>query len=501
MIDSLLSFYNKNKFRSILFVALLLRMMSAVFSTGYGMHDDHFITVEVAQSWIDGVNRDGWLPDKDKGYVEPSGHSLTYPSLLAGFFLTCEKVGIFDPGMKMFLLRMIHALLSFLCVYWAYKIIHKLYDEEAAVAAGWGMALFWMFPMLGVRNLVEVVCIPPLFASVWLIVKDNQWKNFLLGGLAAGVAFSIRFQTGFFIMGLGLAVLIQQGFFKALWFSVGTVLTIFLFQGIVDIYVWGYPFAELKGYVDYNIHHSGDYPNGPWYNYTLLVAGVFVPPLSFLLLFGFFKEWKKAMIIVLPVLLFFLFHSYFPNKQERFVLPVIPFFLVIGIAGWMQFKQGSAFWSRQKNLWKGIAGFAITLNMVLLLLLSFSSSKKNRVDAMRYLSQYRNISCIAVDNTNHESSVSMPKFYLNKQWPEIWSILKNSDLQIMKSEIDTGNRCKPSFVLLMEEENKDERLAKLNALFPHLTYETTIQPSFVDEVMHWLNPVNVNQVTLIYRVD
>lgn len=501
ILQAIINIYQKNKLNTILFVGLTLRLLSAVFSTGYGMHDDHFITIEVAQSWIDGENMNGWLPDKDKGYVEPSGHSLTYPSLMCGLLYTCEKAGIYSPAIKMLLIRLLHAFWAILCVLWGYKIIRKLYDERSAEIAGWLLALFWMLPMLSVRNLVEVACIPPLFGCLWLIVKNEKGlKNlFYLSGLVAGIAFSIRFQTSFFILGLGLALWIKNGFKAALFFGLGTASTILLLQGLVDISVWGYPFAELRGYIDYNIHHSGDYPNGPWYNYTLLLAGVLIPPMSFLLLFGFIREWKKGLLIVLPVMAFFLFHSYFPNKQERFVIPIIPFVLMLGAVGWKNYYESSAFWLTKKWLHQSILYFAVGLNLILLLLLSFSSTKKNRVDAMLYLSKYRNISCLAIENSNHESSVTMPKFYLEKQWPEQYNILKNTDYTQLSDEINTGKKCKPGFVLFLEEEHLKDRLEKLEQVFPGLTYETTISPSFLDEVMHWLNPVNVNQVTVIYR--
>jgi hypothetical protein len=414
---------------------------------------------------------------------------------------TCEQVGIYDPAMKMLLIRLLHALFAALCVWFGYQIIRKMYSEKAAEISGWLLALFWMFPMLSVRNLVEMACIPPLMASIWLVVKkdENYWFYLLAGGLLAGLAFCIRFQTGFFILGAGIAIWMIRGFVPAIWYALGTLITIVVFQGVTDIVVWGYPFAEIRGYAAYNLQHSGDYPNGPWYNYILLIIGLLIPPAGFFLLTGFFKEWKKGLLIFLPVALFFLFHSYFPNKQERFILPILPFVIMLGSAGWLQIYTQSAYWMKHRNLHKGLLYVSLGLNMILLLMLSFSSTKKNRVDAMIYLSRYRHISCYAVENSNHENGIVMPKFYLEKQWPDQFNILSDTDFEQMKTEIDSGSKCKPQFILFMEEENLSVRVERLKKLFPALTYETTIYPSFIDVVMHTLNPVNVNQVTLIYN--
>ena len=45
-----------------LVVGLLLRGIAATFSTGYLMHDDHFLVVEVGASWAAGEDYNDWLP-------------------------------------------------------------------------------------------------------------------------------------------------------------------------------------------------------------------------------------------------------------------------------------------------------------------------------------------------------------------------------------------------------------------------------------------------------
>jgi hypothetical protein len=205
-----------------------------------------------------------------------------------------------------------------------YKITLLISNKKNAETVGWILAIFWIFPLLSVRNLIEYVCIPPLMLATYFILKypnSKNWFTYVGIGFIAGISFSFRFQTILFIGGMGLVLLIQKELQKAILFGLGALISIILLQGAVDYFIWHKPFAEFIEYTNYNLHHSGEYPNGPWYNYILLILGLFILPLSFYLIWGNYYIFRKYLLLSLPWFLFFIFHSYFPNKQERFVLP------------------------------------------------------------------------------------------------------------------------------------------------------------------------------------
>ena len=56
------SFIDFNSLKTILFFGLVVRLIAAVFSQGYGMHDDHFLIIEASTSWVYGYDYNGWLP-------------------------------------------------------------------------------------------------------------------------------------------------------------------------------------------------------------------------------------------------------------------------------------------------------------------------------------------------------------------------------------------------------------------------------------------------------
>jgi len=498
---TIINYYKQNTLRTILLVALTFRFLAAVFSTGYGFHDDHFLTIEISQSWVNGTNYNEWIPDKLHPIVPPQGPSLTYPAIIYLTLEGCENIGITDPESKMMFGRFLHALFSLLIVFWGYKIIEKLYDKKAAEYAAWLLAVMWFIPMLSVRNLVEMVCIPFLFWGIWLLIsndKNNLFKYFLAGFITA-IAFSIRFQTSTFIAGLGIAVLIKNKFLHTVFFGAGIVFSILLFQALGDFIVWGYPFAELQAYVKVNIANVGFYPDGPWYNFTLLVAGLMIPPLSLMIMFGFLKDWKKALIIVLPVMCFFVFHSSFPNKQERFILPAIPFIISVGTASWYMFYKESKFWQNNRMLHKSLVWFFIVVNTILLFAMTVSSSKKSRVDAMRYLSKDRNIKNLVIENSSRESEIVMPVYYLKDQLPHQYFLLQGNTVEQFYKEASKSGM--PQYVLFIDGDDLNTRIDNFKKYFPNIKYETTIEPSLLDKIMHQMNPVNLNFATVIYKIN
>ncbi len=491
--------WQNNPLTLIIWLAIILRLIAAIFSKGFGMHDDHFLVIEPAQAWIDNYNYNNWLP----GSVDkPSGHSFFYVGIHYLIFSVTDWFNFTDAQGKMLLIRILHAFYSLITVVVGFKIVERLANKKVAAYTGLLLAVFWFIPFLSVRNLVEVVCIPPMIYGIWLIIKSENksglFRYFFWAGFMLGLAFSIRFQTLVFTGGVGLALLFQKKFKETLILAMGVILSIFLVQGIIDLFIWGYPFAELTEYIRYNMTHAYDYNVIAWYSYILLVVGILVPPISIFIIFGFFRNWKRNLVILLPTLLFFIFHSAFPNKQERFILPVIPFILILGMMGWYGFIEKSKFWKNNRQLLKACWFFFWVINLILLPVISTMYSKRARVESMTYLSNYKNVEYIVLEDTNHEEAKMSPRYYLEK-WTKERDISQNEPLaqHIKDSALVCENS--PCFILFFEEKNLDNRVEAVKEIVPGLVYETTIQPGFIDKVMHWLNPVNANQTIHIYR--
>lgn len=484
----------------ILILAAVLRLVSVIFAKGWGMLDDHFLVIEVAQSWADGEDVSLWLPST-LGNEGPTGHSFFYVGLHFLFFSLLNLTGPDDPQLKMMLVRLIHGAFSMITVYLGYKIAEKVSGKENARLVGLLLAVYWFMPWLSVRNLVEIVATPLLMLGTWMIIRQARYekffRTFFWSGFVIGLAFSVRYQTMFFAGGMGLALLFRKQLREALIFGGGYLVSIVLVQGSIDLFVWGRPFAELEEYVTYNLDNAYTYLTGKWYKYMGLFAGIFIPPLSLLLLAGFFVHWRKNLIVFLPTFLFLAFHSAFPNKQERFVLTVIPFLIILGISG-MYIIAEKWNWLRQHRVI--ITGTWIlfwVINVILLVPVSVMYSKKARVEAMTYLYKSPAVETIIIENTNSSQVDIVPKFYAGK-WLNVLEVTKVKTVDSLP-EFDKNNIPEPGYVLFFRDENLEKRVAHMKQLLPRLEFEKAIEPGFVDKVIHMLNPHNKNEVILIYR--
>jgi hypothetical protein len=487
----------------IFFLAVVVRMLSVIFSKGYGMHDDHFLVIESAQSWVDNFDYNDWLPSSGN---LPQGHSWFYCGTHYCFFWLMKAIGISDPQWKMYIIRLLHAALSLITVVLGFKIAELVSNKSTARMVGLLLAIYWFMPFLSVRNLVEVVCVPFLIIPTWMLLREPK-KNFalyfFLAGIIAGLAFSVRFQSILFIGGLGLALLIQKKWKEAILFGIGAVLCMVTIQGVIDKLIWGKPFMEFHEYVRYNIENAQNYITQQWYMYFALLLGILLPPISFFLLFGFFRSWKKHLLLFLPSFIFLAFHCYFPNKQERFIFPIIPFIILLGIIGWNDFVNTSKFWNNRKKLLRGFWIFFWSLNLIPLLVVSVAYTKRSRVEAMVYLATKPDFKRLVVEESFRDDFTMPPFFYLGKWYRDgyVDGVTSVFTIDSLCTRIQKMPNRMPNYVIFFDEENLDNRIKGFKTCFPNIKYEATIEPGFIDKFIYWLNPINRNYRAYIYKIE
>jgi hypothetical protein len=482
--------------------AILFRLIAVILARGWGMIDDHFLVIESSQSWVDGHDYNSWLPGSD-GNHGPTGHNLFYPGLHFLLFSFLKLVNIDNPQVKMIIVRFIHAAFSLFTVYYGYRITEKLDSRSTARTVGLLLAIYWFMPWMSVRNLVEMVCIPFLVMGIWVIVRNDKpsrpFITYLIAGLFFGLSVVIRPQTAVFSLGVSIVLLSRKQWKELPGLITGIIIPFVLISGGIDFFIWGRPFVEFLEYIRYNLSGKDSYIVMPWYNYLLVVWGLLLPPVSLFLSFGYLRTWKKHLILFLPSLLFFILHSCISNKQERFILPFLPFFIILGCIGWYDFLGKSTFWQKRKKLLYICWIFFWVINVALLPFVSSMYSKKARAETMSYLRRYPDIRQLLVADYSDNPEL-FPCFY-SGQWPHIYEELRDNEntAHLITRISKLSPEEQPRFILFTGDKDLQVRVISARKSFPFLVYETTIETGLIDKVMHWLNPINANRRVYIYR--
>jgi Alg9-like mannosyltransferase family len=477
----------------IMIAAIIFRAIAVLCAKGYGMSDDHFLVLEWAQGWLDGESIDR---------LHPAGHSLVYPGLHYLLLLGIKKLGLYVPELIMYIVRFLHAALSLLTVYFGYKLVLLRADKKIAAEAGLLLAILWVFPFMSVRNLIEMVCIPFLMLGAYFAItyedsKKRPWA--LLVGVFLGMAFVFRYQTITFSAVMILIFVVRRDIRAAALAGAGFFISTFLIQGMTDLIAYGYPYASFKAYYLYNKANATNYVTLPWYTYIGTIAGVLIPPTSLLLMYGYFRTWKRWAIIFWPVLAFLVFHSAFPNKQERFILPVLPFVLLLGIVGWQEFVGKSPFWRSHQRLHSGLWKWFWAINCILLVVVSTTYSKRVRVETMRYLYNRGDVKALVLESSDNGIPIP-PLFYLGKRVPVYYLPLTRKIDSLRAEIVDSG--VTPNYIVMMNQKHIEERKERLKGLFPEMASEVEISPSFIDRLLHFLNPThNINQQCSVFSVN
>lgn len=480
-------------YKWIIGAALLVRLVAVLFSPGYGMHDDHFLIIESSSSWVNGSDYNHWLPWSDGNTGKPEGHSFTYVGLNFIYFYFMKMIGIVDPKILMLFNRLIHGLVSMLVVVYGIKITEKLATVKNAKIVGWFLGVLWIIPFLSVRNLVETAAIPFLIAGVWFLLRERTKRDFLWAGIIIGFAVSFRYQIGVFAIGIAAIYFFRYQWKPFFQFCTGVLLMFILTQGLVDYIIWGYPFAEIWSYVTYNMNEGTGYlPNENYFMYFFVLMGVMLVPMGILLMVGFVKSWKKYALLFVPTVIFILFHTLYPNRQERFILTILPFFIILGVVGYELLRESNL----KMKLWKFSWVAFWLLNIPILIFASTMYSKKSRVEAMYsiYDNGMKN-EMILMEGSVSGSVSMMPKFY-SGDWSS--TIMERTD---PNSTLKVDDRLDYDYIFFCDEKDLQKRVKQYSSVYPDMQLFKKCEPSLLDKLLRALNPRNSNEYIEVWKTN
>jgi hypothetical protein len=108
-----------------------------------------------------------------------------------------------------------------------------------------------------------------------------------------------------------------------------------------------------------------------------------VPPATFVLAAPLVTATRRAALLAWPFLTFVVVHSLVPHKEDRFMLPVLPLFLVLFAAAVLLLEdEGAQRWPRLARLWPATRAFLIGVHALALVIAVTNQSQGNLREAM-----------------------------------------------------------------------------------------------------------------------
>lgn len=358
-------------------IAIALYLAVAVFNPGFIAVDDYTSNIEMV------------VPAQDKSYrsvvessdIRPAFSNLFYFSITRGGNI----LGLEHPLEQLKLLRIVIAVLALGAFLWSVRLIFESNLDRAIATSV--LTLQFLSPLLFTRPMIEATSAPLLLLSAaWGI---RYWRNLNRSDLLWALVFLtlsslFRYQNGLCFLSLWSLPVFRRKWKDIIHLLLLGVL-LFVLVGLVDWALKGFFHDSLWKYLNYNIRYSSSYGLVPFYSYLLLFLALTFPPL----LFGRYRDFRVAERFgpLIPLFAyFFVFvgvHSLIPHKEERFMIPVLPIFLIMFV------PVLSYWWIRSTDRWRiGLIG---ALNGALLLLTSFNSPQSNVIGVAQFVDENREI--------------------------------------------------------------------------------------------------------------
>ena len=425
--------------------------------------------------------------------------SALFPGVLAGIMTVTRSIGIHDPGVEMFIIRLLQAAYSLLVVYFVYRLLERSLGQESALLGGLLAAAFFAMPVTAVHQLEESVCGVPLLAACWWWQRSEDghqppaaWAA--LSGAALATALILRFPLIGFVVAFAVLVLLRRQSWQNKVAFVGGLAVVVVLQGYSNSVVnhqWWYSFIHRLGPMLHPEHMAVDaegYPSSPPWHYVLTLLAALIPPVSILLLAAAVKGGRTFPFLGIATLAFLVTHSLIANKQERFLLPILPGLFVLIVAGlpWLAARVA------RPAVYRGMWWYFWIVNAALLVVVTFSFSKKDRVAPLLYL--YRRHDATGVLVAQYNQTFHVPEYYLGKPEPQLVVLGRGDAVRDSTSAIN--------YVILYSDTPEADRIFLSGALHRTLTELTVITPSLADRLAHAINPRhNKARTAVIYTTS
>ena len=470
---------------------ILIRLTTAYYGLGFHARDDYFHVLEPALYWLNDPQFN-W----DTSSLAGAGiRSHLVPRLVYGLLLLFESLNISNPEDTLRLVYSFFGLYSAITIPAGYYLAKNIFSNNLPNSstiirwAPWVLALHFSMPYAGTRLLIEAMAIPPLVWGLYYCSSPRH-KALFCGGLLIGIGCWFRYQLAAATPGLCLWVFlrarktegIKGGISSLLSLGAGGALAI-LIQGLFDLWTTGTFLGPLLANIVVNLNPTSELSHSNAFVYIGFWLLLMLPPLTFPLIPAVVRCIRKLPLISWPWLSFTLLHSLLSHKEERFMLPVLPLFLLLLLAAPGELETWN-FKGRETiyRYWSATKKWSLGLHALALLLVIGNQSQANLREAMSTLrprSDLETIVSLGPELQTYFLGRPMITLYRNRKFDALW--LKETLDQI--GTITTGSTALISFA---EQRGKVGIMLMAEGL--QCDYPTTINGWWFDRLIYRLNP-------------
>jgi GPI mannosyltransferase 3 len=331
------SFFSK-KYELLIIIAFaaVVYITTAFNSHGFYHADEHYQIIEFAGLKL-GTHAPNELAWEFKAQIRPT----LQPVICVSFLKAFEVFNINNPYNQAFLLRLLSALFAIIISSIFIQNTKSFIKSKSVKIAYYLLSFFlWFIPIISVRFSSETWSGLTLLLALALFFNpsSDKTKPFIIG-LLFGISFLFRFQIVFAISGFGLwLIFINHSKLKYL-LKIFTSFSVVVFLGmLLDSWFYGeFVFTPWNYFLSVIDSEGNGFGTSSWYFYIVKLTSypsyfIGIPLLLSIVLIIIFNPDSFLLWCIIP---FIIIHSFVPHKEERFIFPLVYFFPLLLIKGYL----------------------------------------------------------------------------------------------------------------------------------------------------------------------
>ncbi len=383
-------FLNHYSLEQHLFIAIALGLLFRIFASFFVYTP--MALDDLGHYWLPAIRMADGLPMNLPEYRAP-----LLPYILWIFIKTADVLGFgSDPINRIYSMNLGLGLFSLLGIVGAYyycKGAIKQNNKYFSVLL-YFFSIYAVMPYISTRAGGEFFCISFLMLGIGLL----KYEKTFLGFFFIGIAVLFRYQLGIIYIFYGLYGFKRKTIINAL--VVGLILL--TIESLVDLSYGRQMLGTLMAYIAEN---QKPYRSMTWYNFILFTLALCAFPLSCVMINKIKVVYSKHKEAVIAILIIIISHSLVPHKEERFIMPILPFLFIFMSSLWSESAE-------QKYSRIIFSPAFLIINTFFLILASFIPSQTGRIDPLLDANKKSKTAGFALINTDFSKWAY--DVYLNK---------------------------------------------------------------------------------------